>query len=74
MYGSWASSQRFGCQLVDSCAVGMIMEPDEFTRYVGDDIVKWEKLIKVAREARSVIVAITLRAPGRGEPRADVRA
>ncbi|MFO1323320.1 MAG: tripartite tricarboxylate transporter substrate binding protein [Burkholderiales bacterium] len=29
-------------------AVGMTMPPDEFARYVGDDIVKWEKVIKVS--------------------------
>jgi tripartite-type tricarboxylate transporter receptor subunit TctC len=29
-------------------AVGMTMTPDEFSRYVGDDIVKWEKVIKVS--------------------------
>jgi tripartite-type tricarboxylate transporter receptor subunit TctC len=29
-------------------AVGMTMTPDEFTRYVNDDIVKWEKVIKVS--------------------------
>jgi tripartite-type tricarboxylate transporter receptor subunit TctC len=29
-------------------AVGMTMTPDEFSRYVGDDIAKWEKVIKVS--------------------------
>ena len=29
-------------------AVGMTMTPEEFSRYVGDDIVKWEKVIKVS--------------------------
>jgi len=26
----------------------MAMPPDEFARYVGDDIAKWEKVIKVS--------------------------
>ena len=29
-------------------AVGMTMTPDEFSRYVADDVVKWEKVIKVS--------------------------
>ncbi len=29
-------------------AVGMIMTPDEFTRYTTDDIAKWERVIKVS--------------------------
>ena len=29
-------------------ATGMTMTPEEFSRYVGDDIVKWEKVIKVS--------------------------
>jgi tripartite-type tricarboxylate transporter receptor subunit TctC len=29
-------------------AVGMTMTPDEFAKYVADDIVKWEKVIKVS--------------------------
>ena len=29
-------------------ATGMTMAPDEFARYVGDDIVKWEKVVKVS--------------------------
>ena len=29
-------------------ATGMAMPPDEFGRYVGDDIAKWEKVIKVS--------------------------
>lgn len=29
-------------------AAGMAMPPDEFARYVGDDIAKWEKVIKVS--------------------------
>ena len=29
-------------------AVGMTMTPDEFARYVADDIAKWEKVIKVS--------------------------
>ena len=29
-------------------ATGMAMPPDEFARYVGDDIAKWEKVIKVS--------------------------
>jgi tripartite-type tricarboxylate transporter receptor subunit TctC len=29
-------------------AVGMAMPPDEFAKYVADDIVKWEKVIKVS--------------------------
>ena len=29
-------------------ATGMTMPPDEFVRYVGDDIAKWEKVIKVS--------------------------
>jgi tripartite-type tricarboxylate transporter receptor subunit TctC len=29
-------------------AVGMTMTPDEFSRYVGEDIAKWEKVIKVS--------------------------
>jgi tripartite-type tricarboxylate transporter receptor subunit TctC len=29
-------------------AVGMTMTPDEFSRYVGDDIAKWEKVIKLS--------------------------
>ena len=29
-------------------AVGMSMPPDEFTRYVADDIVKWEKVVKLS--------------------------
>jgi tripartite-type tricarboxylate transporter receptor subunit TctC len=29
-------------------AVGMTMTPEEFSRYVGEDIVKWEKVIKVS--------------------------
>ena len=29
-------------------ATGMAMPPDEFARYVADDIAKWEKVIKVS--------------------------
>ena len=29
-------------------AVGITMPPDEFARYVADDIVKWEKVVKVS--------------------------
>ncbi len=29
-------------------AVGMTMPPDEFARYVADDIAKWEKVVKVS--------------------------
>ena len=29
-------------------AVGMLMTPEEFSRYVADDIAKWEKVIKVS--------------------------
>ncbi|MFO1414928.1 MAG: tripartite tricarboxylate transporter substrate binding protein [Burkholderiales bacterium] len=29
-------------------AVGMAMPPDEFAKYVADDIVKWEKVVKVS--------------------------
>ena len=29
-------------------AVGMTMTPDEFARYAADDVVKWEKVIKVS--------------------------
>jgi len=29
-------------------AIGMTMTPDEFGRYVADDIVKWEKVIRVS--------------------------
>jgi tripartite-type tricarboxylate transporter receptor subunit TctC len=29
-------------------AVGMTMSPDEFSRYVADDIVKWERIVKIS--------------------------
>ena len=29
-------------------AVGMVMTPDEFSRYVADDIVKWERIVKLS--------------------------
>jgi len=29
-------------------AVGMLMSPEEFSRYVADDIVKWERIVKIS--------------------------
>jgi tripartite-type tricarboxylate transporter receptor subunit TctC len=29
-------------------AVGMTMTPEEFSRYVADDIVKWERVVKIS--------------------------
>ena len=29
-------------------AVGMLMSPEEFSRYVADDIVKWERIVKLS--------------------------
>jgi tripartite-type tricarboxylate transporter receptor subunit TctC len=29
-------------------AVGMLMSPEDFSRYVADDIVKWERIVKVS--------------------------
>ena len=29
-------------------ATAMIMNPDEFARYVNDDIVKWERIVKIS--------------------------
>jgi len=29
-------------------AAGMTMNPDEFGRYVADDIVKWERIVKIS--------------------------
>jgi len=29
-------------------AVGMLMTPEEFSRYVADDIVKWERIVKLS--------------------------
>ena len=29
-------------------AVGMAMPPDEFARFVADDIVKWEKVVRIS--------------------------
>jgi tripartite-type tricarboxylate transporter receptor subunit TctC len=29
-------------------AVGMLMSPEEFSRYVADDIVKWERVVKLS--------------------------
>ena len=29
-------------------AVGMVMSPEEFSRYVADDIVKWERIVKLS--------------------------
>ena len=29
-------------------AVAMTMTPDEFGKYIADDIVKWEKIVKIS--------------------------
>ena len=29
-------------------AVAMVMTPEEFSRYVADDIVKWERVVKIS--------------------------
>jgi hypothetical protein len=29
-------------------AVGMLMTPEEFSRYTADDIVKWERIVKLS--------------------------
>ena len=29
-------------------AVAMVMTPDEFTRYMSDDIAKWERIVKIS--------------------------
>jgi len=29
-------------------AVAMVMTPDEFTRYMNDDIAKWERIVKIS--------------------------
>ncbi len=29
-------------------AVAMTMTPDEFSRYIADDIVKWERIVKIS--------------------------
>jgi tripartite-type tricarboxylate transporter receptor subunit TctC len=29
-------------------AVGMVMTPEEFGRYAADDVVKWERIVKIS--------------------------
>jgi tripartite-type tricarboxylate transporter receptor subunit TctC len=46
--GKIVTRQDVRAEWANQGAVGMTMTPEEFSRYVADDVVKWERVVKIS--------------------------